>query len=76
MVILREFFSGLILINCILFALPLSVLFTWRMVYVLHIPFFSADAGQIYLVFVGLTFVVLRIFLFLLYLLGRREERK
>ena len=74
--LLREFFSGRILINCILFALPLSVLFTWRMVYVLHIPFFCVDAGQIYLVFVGLTFVVLRIFLFLLYLLGRREERK
>jgi len=46
------------------------------MIYVLHIPFFSKQAGYIYIIFTGITFVILRLFLFLLYLLGRREEKR
>ncbi len=48
----------------------------WRMVYIRDLRFFSAEAGKIYLFFVVLFFVFFRIFLFLLYLLGRREERR
>ena len=76
MTLLKEFFSPRMLINCIVFSLPMSVLFMWRMVHVLHIPFFSAEAGQIYLIFAGMTFVLLRVLLFILFLLGRREEKR
>ncbi len=74
--ILREFFNGRILINCTVFSLFLSVLFMLRFIYIQHIPFFSQGALQAYIFFVILTFIVLRIFLFILYLLGRREERR
>ena len=73
---LREFFSRRILMNCMFFAVPMSVLFTLRMTYVMHIPFFSKEGGQAYLLFVALTFIALRLFLFVLYLLGSREEKR
>jgi len=72
MSVLREFFNGRIIINCILFALPISFLFMLRVIYVQDIPFFSMVAGKIFLYLVVMVFVLLRFFLFILYLLSRR----
>lgn len=74
--IIRELFNRRILINCTIFSSFLSLLFMWRFIYVQHIPFFSKDAWQIFLFFMMLTFIVLRVFLFILYLLGRHEDRR
>ena len=46
-----------------------------RVIYVQGISFFSPDAGEIFLFLEVLIFVVLRLFLFLLYLISRRAEQ-
>ena len=72
MSVLREFFNGRIIINCILFAMPISFLFMLRVIYVQDIPFLSMAASKIFLFLVVMVFVLLRFFLFILYLLSRR----
>ena len=76
MTALKEFFNLRILLNCILFALPVAVLCLWRMVYVMHLPFLSAEAAEAYVCFVLAIFIALRLLLFVMYLLGSREEKK
>jgi len=75
MSIFREFFSGRIILNCILFAIPVSFFCMLRVIYVQDISFFSVEAGKIFLFLVAMLFVALRLFLFLLYLLSRRAEQ-
>ena len=71
MSILREFFNWRIIFNCIIFALPIGFLCMWRVIYVQDIPLFSIAAGKIFLYSVIMIFVVLRFFIFVLYLLSR-----
>ena len=73
--LIKEFFKKRIFINCLVFSLPISLLFMWRFTYVNHIRFFSADAGQVYLFFVGADFLVFLFAFFILYWLSKRPQR-
>ena len=53
----------------------ISVVLLWRITYVKGMEMVSEDAAEIYLWLVLITFLVLRMISFLLYLLARREER-
>ena len=75
MSLLKEFFSPRILINCAIFAVVISVVLLWRITYVKGMELVSEDAAEIYLWLVVITFLVLRMISFILYLLARREER-
>jgi len=75
MSMLKEFFSPRILINCLLFSVVISFVLLWRITYVKGMEIVSEEAAEIYLWLVIITFFVLRIISFLLYLLARREER-
>ncbi|MCF8448619.1 MAG: hypothetical protein K9G49_02005 [Taibaiella sp.] len=72
--LLKEFFVKRTLINCLVFALPVSLLFLWRFVSLRSIPFFSADALQIYLVFVVLDFLFILFVFFILFWLSKRKQ--
>lgn len=76
MSMLKEFFSPRILINCAIFAVLVSVILLWRITYVKGMEIVSSEAAEIYLWLVVISFVVLRMISFLLYLLARREEER
>ena len=73
---LREFFSPRILVNCAIFAVVISVILLWRITYVKGMEMVSSEAAEIYLWLVLITFFVLRMISFFLYLLARREEER
>ncbi len=73
---LKELFNGRILINCIIFALVIGAVILWRVTYVQHTDLISEDSMEMYLTIVVILFVVLRIVMFLLYLLAKREEKR
>ncbi|GAA4465122.1 hypothetical protein GCM10023093_16760 [Nemorincola caseinilytica] len=75
MPLLKEFFNRRVLVNCLVFALPLSLLFMWRFTHLRGIPFASAAAGKIYLAFVVVNYIILLLVFFTLYWLSRRRQQ-
>ena len=73
---LKELINGRILINCTIFALVIGAVILWRVTYVQHTDLISEEAGEMYLTIVVILFLVLRIIMFLLYLLAKREEKR
>ena len=71
---LKELFNVRILINCLIFSLIIGGILLWRITYVRGMEMFSAESGEVYLYLVGISFVVLRVVMFVLYLFARREE--
>lgn len=71
---LKEFFNKRVLVNSLVFALPLSLLFMWRFTNLRSIPFFSVEAGKVYIVFVVINYIVLLLGFFLLYWLSKRKQ--
>lgn len=71
---IKEFFNRRVLVNCMVFALPLSLLFMWRFTHLRHIPFFSADAAVIFMIFAAITYFILLMVFFTLYWLSRRKQ--
>lgn len=72
--LLKEFLSRRTLVNCLVFSLPVSLLFLWRFASLRSIPFFSADALQIYLVFVVIDFLFILFVFFILFWLSKRKQ--
>lgn len=69
-----EFFNKRVLINCLVFSLPVSLLFLWRFTSQRSIAFFSAEALQIYAFFVVVDYLVILFVFFFLYWLSRRRQ--
>jgi hypothetical protein len=69
---IKGFFTKRTIINCLVFAAVISIPFTWKHTNTRHIPFFSSQAGQIYLSFVGISFVVFLLVFLGLYLFGKK----
>ncbi len=73
MSLLKEFLSTRTKLNCMWFAIPISILFTFRYTYTRQLPFFSAGAAIIYCVFIIFTYLFLMIGFFTLFALGKRK---
>ena len=73
---LKELINGRILVNCAIFAAVIGAVILWRVTYVQHTDIISEESGEMYLSIVLILFVVLRIILFLLYFLAKREEKR
>jgi len=71
---LKEFFNKRTLISCLLFSLPVSVLFVWRFTSLRHIPFFSSEGGKIYAVFVVVNYLLFLFMFFILFWLSKRRQ--
>jgi hypothetical protein len=71
---LKEFFNKRVLVNCLVFALPLSLLFMWRFTHLRGIPFFSAQAGVVYMIFLTVDYFILLLVFFILYWLSSRKQ--
>ena len=72
---IKAFLNKSTIVNCLVFALVISILFAWRHTYTREIPLFSLVSFQIYLSFVAVNFLVFLGVFFILFLLGRREEK-
>lgn len=75
MSIVKEFFNRRVLTNCLVFSLPVSLLFLWRFTSLRHLPMSSMLAGKIYLVFVVIDYVIILTVFFLLYWLSKRKQQ-
>ena len=73
--VIKEFFKKRIFINCLVFSIPVSLLFMWRFTHLRNIPFFSATAWQIYLFFVVVDFLIFLFVFFILYWLSQRQQQ-
>jgi len=71
---LQEFFNKRTIISCLVFSLPVSLLFMWRFTSQRNVPFFSADAWKVYTIFVVLDFFVILSVFFILFLLSKRKQ--
>jgi len=71
--IFKDFLNKRTAISCLVFSVPVSLLFMWRFTSIRHIPFFSADAWKIYAVFVVIDFFVFLFVFFVLYWLSKRQ---
>ena len=71
---LKEFFNKETILKCFIFALIVSLMFTWRLTHVKNIPFFSADTFHVYLFFTAANFVVFMLMFLALFLLARRKQ--
>lgn len=74
MTLLKEFFNRRVLINSLVFALPLSLLFMWRFTHLRGIAFFSAQAGTIFCIFLVINYIILLFGFFILYWLSKRKQ--
>ena len=74
MTLLKEFFNRRVLVNCMVFAIPLSLLFMWRFTHLRSIPFFSKDAGLVFSMFFIVNYTILLVVFFLLYWLSKRKQ--
>jgi hypothetical protein len=74
MTLFEEFFNKRTLINCLVFSLPVSLLFMGRFISQRHIPFFSVDAWKIYTIFVVIDYVIILAVFFVLFLLSKRKQ--
>lgn len=74
MTLLKEFFNRRTLINSLVFALPLSLLFMWRFTHLRGIAFFSAEAGAIFGTFFIINYIILLLGFFLLFWLSKRKQ--
>ena len=73
MSIFKEFLNKRTLVSCLVFSVPVSLLFMWRFTSIRNIPFFSADAWKIYAVFVAIDYLVFLLVFFVLYWLSKRQ---
>ncbi len=71
---LKEFFNKRTLISCLIFSLPVSILFVWRFTSLRHIPFFSSEAAKIYAVFVLVNYLLFLFMFFILFWLSKRKQ--
>ena len=71
---LKEFFNKRTLISCLIFSLPVSILFVWRFTSLRSIPFFSAETGKIYVVFVVVNYLLFLFMFFILFWLSKRKQ--
>jgi len=71
---LKEFFNKRTLISCLIFSLPVSILFVWRFTSLRSIPFLSAEAGKIYVVFVVVNYLLFLLMFFILFWLSKRKQ--
>ncbi len=71
---IKGFFNKQTILNCLLFAAIISIPFVWKHTHSRHIPLFSAQSAQIYLSFVGISFIVFLLVFLVLFLMGRKEE--
>jgi hypothetical protein len=76
MSLFKEFFNKRVLINCLVFSMPVSLLFMWRFTHLRGIPFFSTVAAQIYSVFVGVDYLIILFVFLLLFWLSRRRQQQ
>jgi hypothetical protein len=72
--LLRTFFNRRLFLNCIVFSVPVSLLMLMRITHINNIPFFSADAAQIYLFLVFCGFFIFLFILFVLHWLSKRPQ--
>jgi hypothetical protein len=76
MSLFKEFFNKRVLINCLVFSMPVSLLFMWRFTHLRGIPFFSTVAAQIYSVFVVVDYLIILFVFLLLFWLSRRRQQQ
>lgn len=69
-----EFLNKRTAISCLVFSLPVSLLFMWRFTSLRGIPFFSADAWKIYGTFVVVDFLIFLLVFYILYRLSKRKQ--
>jgi len=71
---LKEFFNKRVLINCLVFAVPMSLLFTWRYTHLRHIGLFSSAYAATLCVFLVIVYTILLVVFFTLYWLSKRRQ--
>lgn len=71
---LKEFFNKRVLINCLVFAVPMSLLFTWRYTHLRHIDVLSSAYAAAFCVFLVIVYTILLLVFFTLYWLSKRQQ--
>jgi hypothetical protein len=71
---LKEFFNKRVLINCLVFAVPMSLLFTWRYTHLRHIGAFSSAYFVAFGIFLAIVYLLLLVVFFTLYWLSKRQQ--
>jgi hypothetical protein len=69
MSVVKEFLATRIKKNCAWYAIPMSVLFTWRYTHLRQIPFDSTT----YFVFLAATYTLFMIIFFVLFAIARKK---
>lgn len=75
MSILSDFFDRRLILNGLVFALPVSALILWRATYTENIVYFSAEGAYLFAAFVGIFFMLYVLLFFILFLLSRGEQK-
>ena len=71
---IRQFMQTRIKKNCAWYAIPMSIIFTWRFTHTRQIPFFSTTASKIYCLFLICTYLVLMLIFFLLFMFASNKK--
>ncbi len=72
---IKEFFNRRVLVSCLVFSIPVSLLFMWRFTHLRGIPFFSGLAGKVYLVFLFIDYLIFLTVFYILFALSRRKQQ-
>ena len=70
--LITEFLATRAKMNCAWYAIPLSIVFTWRNSNAQHIPFYSIDAAKNYFFYFFFTYLVLMLSFFILFAISKR----
>jgi hypothetical protein len=73
--ILRDFFDRRLVLNGLVFAIPIGALILWRVAYTENIAYFSAEGAYLFAAFVGIFFLLYVLLFFILFLLSRGEQK-
>ena len=70
----KEFFDTRIKKNCAWYAIPMAILFTWQYRHTRNLPFDGGEAAKTYFAFFVITYIVLMLAFFVLYMIGRSKK--
>ena len=73
--LIKDFLATRIKKNCAWYAIPISILFTWRYTHVRHIPFSSTASARLYFVFLALTYIVLMVVFFIMFAMANNQTK-